>query len=370
MRLGMAGLINRFRRLINPPYSLKEFTLINFFWPVVLILSGATICLALKDFQDAREVTQKRSTEDSGITFTFTAAGDYGANSDTTAGLNLIGSSGASFNLALGDFSYSDLTPEAAWCDYVKAEVGSSFPFELISGNHEDNGPDGNIDNFAACLPDRIGGLTGTYAKEYYFDYLGLARFIMISPALTIDGESYTYNAGSARYNWVANAIDGARSLEVPWVVVAMHKNCITMGVKSCEIGADLMDLLISKKVDLILQGHEHNYQRSKQLVCASVGSFKSSCVVDDGSDDAYIKGAGSVLVIVGTGGKSIYNVNPSDSEAGYFAKWVGANINPRKGFMEFTVSNTKISAQFVGSTSDTSEDSFKIKTSLIQTAP
>jgi len=49
--------------------------------------------------------------------------------------------------------------------------MGSSFPVELVSGNHEDDGPDGQIAKFAACLPDRIGGISGTYGKEYYFDY-------------------------------------------------------------------------------------------------------------------------------------------------------------------------------------------------------
>src|SRR5512147_1581375 len=68
--------------------------------------------------------------------FVFTAGGDYSANSSTTASLNLIPTTGASFHLALGDFSYSQLVPESAWCDYVKSHVGSTFPFELLSGNH------------------------------------------------------------------------------------------------------------------------------------------------------------------------------------------------------------------------------------------
>jgi hypothetical protein len=337
----------------------------------ILVVALLSVCLAIfviilfltfEDFRSSLQQTQPHTAKAEGTTFTFNAAGDYGANSDTTAGLSLVASSGADFNLALGDLSYDDLTPESTWCDYVKAEVGATFPFELISGNHEDNGPNGEINNFAACLPDRIGSITGTYAKQYYFDYQSLVRVIVISPDLTIDGETYNYTTGSARYNWVSTAIDGARSSEIPWVVVAMHKNCITIGVKSCEIGTDLMNLLLSKRVDLVLQGHEHNYQRSKQLTCASVGSFSNSCVADDGSDGAYFKGSGTVFVIVGTGGKSLYNVNISDSEAGYFAEWMGANANPRKGFMKFSVSSARISAQFVGATSGSFDDSFKIK--------
>ncbi len=45
-----------------------------------------------------------------------------------------------------------------------------------------------------------------------------------------------------------------------------MHKPCLSLGEYACDIGADLTNLLLSKKVDLVLSGHEHIYQRSKQL--------------------------------------------------------------------------------------------------------
>src|SRR3989344_387516 len=148
--------------------------------------------------------------------FTFTAAGDYSSNSTrTTAVLNGMNpaSSGANFNLALGDLSYGSKTPETAWCDYVKSKVGDAFPFELIPGNHEDDGPAGNnIDNFELCLPDRIGGIAGRYSREYYFDYpiaSPFARFIAISPQMIfLDEGQYTYTPGNAHFVWVENAID------------------------------------------------------------------------------------------------------------------------------------------------------------------
>lgn len=175
--------------------------------------------------------------------------GDYQANSDTSLVLQGIASSSASFNLALGDLSYGALRPETAWCEYVKFYIGAEFPFELLSGNHEDNELKDNINRFLECLPDRIGNLTGSYAKEYYFDYQGLARIIMISPELRLDGIDYKYTKGNTRYNWVASAIDSARAANISWVVVGMHKVCLTAGIKTCEIGPDLMNLLIAKKL-------------------------------------------------------------------------------------------------------------------------
>ena len=149
-----------------------------------------------------------------------------------------------------------------------------------------------------------------------------------------------------------------------------MHKNCQSMGVKGpCEMGTDAFNLLVDKKVDLILQGHEHDYERSKQLAtnattCPTVpvGSFDADCVVDDGSDGAYTKGAGTVIVIAGTGGHGLRDNNTSDPEAGYFARWMGANNNPTFGVLKVTVSSTQLAAQFVGSTAPSNfTDSFTI---------
>jgi hypothetical protein len=313
----------------------------------------------------AGEVRQISKPEVS--SFAFTAAGDYGFNSTTS--LNLMISSGASFNLALGDLSYSSTLPEYSWCDYVKSHVGTTFPFQLIAGNHEDDyGGDGHISNFAACLPDKI-GVTGDYPEQYYFDYQNLARFIMISPDLTIDGQHYYYGDSNEHYHWVENAINGARAAGIPWVIVGMHKPCLSMGPYYCNIYADLMNLLVDKKVDLVLQAHDHTYQRSKQLSISSacpnvlIDSFNNNCVADDGEDDVYTKGLGTVFVIAGTAGADLYDINTSDSEAGYFAKWMGANISPRKGFMKFAVSTTEILAQFVSSTATSDfTDNFAIR--------
>ena len=308
--------------------------------------------------------------------FTFTAAGDYSSHATrTTAVLNGINpaNSEASFNWALGDLSYGSKKPETAWCDYVKGIVGETFPFELIAGNHEDDGPAGNnIDNFELCLPDRIGGINGRYSRGYYFDYpvgAPLARFIGISPQMVFKDEGqYTYSPGNAHYNFVVNAIDSARAAGIKWIVVGMHVNCISMGKKPCGMGKDLFNLLVDKKADLILQGHDHNYQRSKQLslgpACTALvpGTYDADCVADDGSDNSYTKGAGSIVAIVGTGGIGNYDINPSDSEAGYFAKWNGVNANPTLGFLKATVTETMMSLSFNPMYGPTFSDSFVIE--------
>lgn len=327
--------------------------------------------------------------------FVFTAGGDHGApgQSDTLKSLQAIKNSGALFHIALGDMSYEDAGTEprdsvtpSPWCSgtdptkNIKLTLGETFPFELIVGNHEDDDQvDGFIKNFALCLPDRMNS-TGTYGAEYYFDYpqtAPTARFINIGAGNDVNGVIYDYIKGNSHYNWLVNTIDSARAASIPWVVVSMHKNCLTIGNKSCEIGADLLNLLVSKKVDLVLQGHDHDYQRSKQIAhntsCAAVpaGSYNSNCIADDGSDNSYSKDAGTVFLIAGNfGGGGFTPINCSDPEKDYMAKamggdgnvWNGRSCSSQgvgKGVMKFTLSNDRMDAQFVMSEQSTSGTAF-----------
>ena len=298
----------------------------------------------------------------------FTAAGDYNSTANTSAVLNAIAGSGSDLNIALGDMSYGVTGAEQAWCDFVTSRVGSGFPFELISGNHESNGQNGNINDFSACLPNQLPGAVGTYGRQYYVDVPQedpLVRFVMISPNLPFSDGTWNYTAGSARYNWTAAAIDGARASDVPWVVVSMHKPCLSMGEYACEPGADITNLLVQKKVDVVLTGHEHIYQRTKQLGlksgCTSltIGSYNSSCVVD--SDNNLAAGAGTVFVTTGTGGVTQRDVNAADPEAAYFAAAAGANSNQTFGFSDFVVNRESMSVRFLRAAGGTFADLFTL---------
>ena len=201
--------------------------------------------------------------------FTFAAAGDFGQNANTNASLIRLAASGASLFLALGDFSYRNGSSENHWCGIVRSHVGQNYPFELLAGNHEDGEeirpPDGYIGNYTICMPNQIGPIVGDYGREYYFDYPAvnpLARFILISPGLSFsepNGKSdfYNYDNGSSHYVWTASTIDGARSGSIPWVIVGMHKVCLSAGMFECHIGAylsirpDIIQLLIEKHVDV-----------------------------------------------------------------------------------------------------------------------
>lgn len=292
---------------------------------------------------------------ESGPDLRFTASGDVGATEEAGATLEQIDALDAQFHLALGDLSYGETGEEREWCEFVTDRVGTDFPFQLLAGNHESDGLNGDIDAFAECLPNRLPGLVGEYARQYYVDLPAeepLARFVMISPGIAFRDGLWSYEDGTERFEWTRQAIEGAHDEGIPWVVVGMHKPCLTMGNYECDPGPDIVDLLVSSGVDLVVSGHEHLYQRSAQLgvgdACASIApeAITSACVVDDGSQ--LEQGRGTVFVTVGTGGRELRAVHTDDPEAPYFTAWSGANAEPSYGNLRVLVSPSVLEAEFV----------------------
>jgi len=318
--------------------------------------------------------------------FSFGASGDIGFSKSTDASLNAVAGANLAFFLVVGDFSYNGTGTEQSWCNYITAHVGNNFPFMLEGGNHEDdNGPDGRVDNFVACLPNRLmkpdgssaieeSGLCGTkpsacYAKEYYFDYPvdhPIARFILIGADNKFDGVKYQYPANSPHYQWLDSSILQAKNQGL-WVIVGMHKLCISAGVMGCAIGVDLARLLINDKVDIVLQGHDHLYERSKQLTCIGGNPTRTvqaiydpTCVANDGTSGIYNYGKGTIFLVNGQfGGRAFVDLNCNDPEASYFAKGMGrvkawengtcvTTEGAGQGFSQYTVTPNSIEVSLV----------------------
>jgi PKD repeat protein len=138
-------------------------------------------------------------------------------------------------------------------------------------------------------------------------------------------------------------------------------------------MGIQFFNMLVQKKVDLIIQAHDNAYERSKQLALSNTACpkiptdgngyavYNSGCVVDNGLGN-YTRGVGTVVVVQGVWINDLYGVNASAStpanvaEAPYFAKLMGKNTPGNGlGFTKYTVSATRIDVQtsFSGSFSD-----------------
>ena len=245
----------------------------------------------------------------------------------------------------LGDLSYGADGEEEAWCRFVTRRVGAEHPFELVSGNHESNGENGNIERFARCLPNRLPGLVGTLRAAVVRRPAGrpparAGRDDLAGARLR--ARQWSYAKGTPHYDWLRAAVTGARAAGIPWVVVGMHKPCLSVGNYECDPGADVVDLLLDTGVDLVLTGHEHLYQRTEPLALAAgcrtirPGSYDPDCVAT---------GGGTTFVTVGTGGTPLRDVHGADSERRYFAALSGKDLAPSHGSLDVRVTADRLTA-------------------------
>lgn len=110
--------------------------------------------------------------------------------------------------------------------------------------------------------------------------------------------------------------------------------------------------MLTDKKVDLVLSGHEHIYQRTHQLGtgtdCPDLvpQAFSAGCF--SGSDASMVQGGGTVFATAGLGGREPRDVDANDREARYFAAFSVKNRNPALGTLDVTVTADRLAARFV----------------------
>ncbi len=299
----------------------------------------------------------------------FTAQGDTGVGSGARKVLDVIARLKPQLNLALGDFTYK-AGIERQFCDLVSGKLGSGFPYEVVTGNHESDGRDGDIANIVQCLPNKLPGLQGEYGTQWFVDVPErdpVVRIVMVSPGINFrGGKPLDYSRDSERWRWTTEALDGARSRNIPWTVVGMHAPCFTLGNSDCQPGEEFTNMLIEKKVDLVLTGHDHIYQRSHQLGlgggCPGLvpASFSTQCLAD--TDNTMVQGAGTVFVGVGIGGIGHYDVHDDDPEAGYFASFSGKNRNATLGTLDVTAGRDSLSARLVPAEGYSHTDAFEIR--------
>jgi hypothetical protein len=294
-------------------------------------------------------------------------AGDIGSNRSGQATIEQMPLDHPDLYLALGDLGGSGAGTQSRWCGQVRAAIGPVAPFEIVAGVNEEDGSAGRLDAYTECLPDRM-NVSGQYGQQYYFDLGRLARIIMISPDLTLDGKYHYYGNNNADLRWVASAIDGARTAGIEWVIVGMNKSCLSAGVYYCKIYQDLFSLLIDKHVDLVLSAGEHSYQRSKQISAPRPGcpavlvdSYNPGCVANASKKGQFHRGDGTVVVISGSASDDLYPIVLSDPTAPYFEATSGKNLQPRRGFLLLILTKSSMSGTFSSSGAGKFADQFTI---------
>jgi Icc-related predicted phosphoesterase len=241
------------------------------------------------------------------------AAGDWGCTENTRDTVANIKNLSPNLVLALGDYSYSN-TPTCS-LNIVKPIK----PITRINiGNHDDQ----SVILLRAYL-NHFG-----LSKKYYSYNIQNVHILTMSTELP-------FAVGSKQYSFVLNDLkSAATSRSIKWIIVNLHiplytspNTCNESTCAGHKILRETYHPLFDKfGVDIVLEGHVHNYQRSYPIAC-NPKNF-SSPIVTSPSESNYNNPEGQIYVIVGTGGvnlqglsgKTSYMANQQDSKFGALA--------------------------------------------------
>jgi hypothetical protein len=266
--------------------------------------------------------------------FNFAAAGDWGCTEDTTNTVNNTLDKKPELVLGLGDYSYNKTTDDC-WFKIVDPidEI-----MKIAIGNHDEDS--------SAQLNSYMNHFNLT--KQYYsFDYENL-HFIAVSTEIP-------YNKASLQYDFVNNDLFRAASNpNIDWIVVYFHRPMYSSPTHHAE-SPNLRDtyhpLFERYGVDLVLQGHNHNYERTYPIRFNSNNPL--SPIETSTNTTTYVDPKGQIFATVGTGGKDLYSF---DGKKDYFVKQyegfgiLDVDITNNDGKMltcKFYANNNKIIDQF-----------------------
>ncbi|MFH8586803.1 purple acid phosphatase family protein [Streptomyces celluloflavus] len=263
-----------------------------------------------------------------GGAFTFTAFGDQGIGYNAAATSNLIAGLDPAFHLHMGDLCYANTEGGGTRSDKYDARVWDSFfvqnepvssrtPWMISMGNHEmeawygEDGYGGMRARYA--MPDNAWERsTGIYSWRY--QNVGL---------LSLDGNDVCFNTP-------AN-LDYTRGKQTPWlrrrlaafradptidfIVVYFHQcTYSTCHDNGAELGAqqDWAPLFDRYQVDLVLNGHNHVYERTDPIR----GGKATRKLPSGGTTDPVADG--TTYVVAGGGGGGLYKFPVGDTYLGH----------------------------------------------------
>jgi calcineurin-like phosphoesterase family protein/glutaredoxin len=211
--------------------------------------------------------------------------------------------------IALGDLSYKNKADP-----FVDAIINiDNEKIKPLIGNHDDDEKLNNddADNFWKLLRDKYLKPFGVN-KPYYNFIKENVYFIVLytNPEFIADEEQLQFAKDKL--------IEASSNPIIEWIIVCYHKPSVTsntVGGHSPEAGfAKIYHSLFDEfGVDLIITGHNHNYQRSK-LVKHNPENSTVPNVVEDGNEN-YDTRKGRVFMVVGTGGRKLENFDGNKEE-------------------------------------------------------
>ena len=251
--------------------------------------------------------------------------------------------------LALGDFSYK----KTADC-WLKIVDQIDEKMKIVIGNH-DVETESQLSQYMNHF-----NLTSQY---YSFNHKNI-HFLVMSTELP-------YQEDSEQYNFVKNDLNKASSdPNIHWIIVSFHKVAYT-SISLLQPVAALRNIyhpLFEKYgVDLVFQGHQHNYQRTYPIKHAkdmiikdyygdnTTDSVPNPIITTKNLTD-YTNPDGQIFATVGTGGISLFDFRDNASS------FVASQYNGY-GILDVKIVNngTTMEAKFYDNNDGSIKDQFTI---------
>ncbi len=241
------------------------------------------------------DVQSFRTADPNPKEFVFTAFGDHGVSADAVANVQNVLFEKPAFHLLLGDISYANGN-QPIWDTYLAQiePMTRSIPYMLCYGNHEneDITVDGKKLDIGYIATTTRFAMPG-FEQSYAFDY-GNARFV------TFNSDDYR---NPVQQMWLDRTLaEARRDKKVKWLVVFEHHPLYGTskgrGDNEGLIKA-ISPILDRYKVDLVLAGHDHHYERQYPMRDQKIMSIHKN---------KYKKGEGTLYMIQGGGGRPQYD--------------------------------------------------------------
>lgn len=270
--------------------------------------------------------------------FNFAAVGDWSNNSQTDITAQNIDSKNPEIVLGLGDYAYEEnLYDISLWWDQMKM-IHDDEIFVGALGNHDSDEKGDNDDNqdedyYLELFQQNSNQSSWTYS----FVYNGVLFVAVNTEEEAADREE--------QRELVRDMLNDSTT-NVDWKVVFFHKPILTSEtMHGVEDGFDreYCQIFEENGVNLVLQAHNHNYQRSSVLDCRDNEFVKS--------EDS----KGFTIATVGTGGRDRYELEDQ-------SPMIVRQCDDRFGFLNVDiVNNTQMKAQFIDNQNSEVADSFVI---------
>ncbi|WP_431041995.1 purple acid phosphatase family protein [Streptomyces sp. P1-3] len=262
--------------------------------------------------------------------FVFTAFGDQGVSYDALANDQLILGQNPSFHLHAGDICYADSSGHGTDADTYDARVWDQFlaqtesvasrvPWMVTTGNHDMEAwysPDGYGGQLARWSLPESGPDPRKAPGVYSFTYGNVGVVALDANDVSHEIPANRGCTGGRQTRWLDRTLGRLRGDDgIDFIVVFFH-HCAFSTTSAHASDGGVRDawvpLFDKHRVDLVVNGHNHIYERTDAIRHGAVGRRVSIGETTDPTRD------GTVYVTAGGAGAKLYSFPVPDSYEGH----------------------------------------------------